>query len=167
MLKERLRDVRRLLPVLIGLLLVAGGLLGLLAFASGRDDPGVSAGAPEGPGVRESAPGDPPTSGDPAGSPPRREGRVTDEQLVAALALGNVALVYGTERPPPALVALRNDAAGPFRPDLASTGLAALLVRRPGVEGVQALAWQRRLETSDADDPLLRDFIDAWLGRGR
>ena len=167
MLKATLPPVRRALPILVGLVLVAGGLLGLLTLFNDRDSAGLSSEPAQGPGVREEQPGDPPTSGEVGGTKLEGEGTVSDAVLVDALAIGNVALVYGGAQPPPELVALRDDAIGPFDTGLAAAGQMVFLVRRPGIDGVQALAWQRRLETADPADPLLREFIDAWLGKGR
>ena len=158
--------VRRLLPVIIGVVIVAAGLFGLLLLFNGRDSAGVSAGAPAGPGVLEKQPGDPPTSGEPGEANLQAEGEVSDDVLVAALARGDVALVYGTPKPPPELVTLQEDATGPFDPELAAAGQMAFFVRRRGIEGVQALAWKRRLEVQSPADPQLREFVDAWVGRG-
>lgn len=159
--------MRRLLPVLVGIVIVVGGGLALLQLFNSRDSGEVGAGAaPEGPGVLETEPGDPPTSGEPGAARLRAEGDVPDDALVAGLAAGNVALVYGSAQPPAALERLRDETSGPFDPELAAGGLSVFLVRRPGVQGVQALAWQRRLEVADASDPQLTEFVDAWLGQG-
>jgi hypothetical protein len=160
--------VRRLLPVLVGIVIVVGGGLALLQLFNSRDSGEVGTGAtPQGPGAFEAEPGDPPTSGDPGVARLQTEGEVPDDSLVAALAAGNVALVYGSAQPPRALERLRDETSGPFDPELAAGGLSVFLVRRPGIEGVQALAWQRRLEVQDASDPQLGEFVDAWLGQGR
>lgn len=161
--------MRRLIPVLVGLVIVVGGGFALLALFNSRDSGEVGTGgsAPQGPGVLETEPGDPPTSGDPAGAELTAEGAVSDDALVAGLAAGNVALVYGTPKPPPELERLRDDTSGAFDPKLAATGLSVFLVRRPDVDGIQALAWERRLEVQDPSDPALTEFVDAWLGRGR
>ncbi len=119
----------------------------------------------QGPGALETAPGDPPTSGAKGGNL-QREGEVADPVLLRALATGDVALVYGTAKPPSALVELRDEATGPFDPELAAAGQMAFLVQRRGVTGIQALAWKRRLAVPNADDPRLREFIDTWLGKG-
>lgn len=160
--------MRRVLPVLLGVVVVAAGLIGLLAVFQERDSGEIAggSGAPQGPGVAETAPGDPPTSGTPGGNL-QREGAVPDPVLIRALATGDVALVYGTSQPPPELERLREEATGPFDPELAAAGQMALLVRREGVSGIQALAWKRRLEVDSPADPRLREFIDAWLGKGR
>ncbi len=56
---------------------------------------------------------------------------------------------------------------GPFDPGLAAAGQAVILARRPGVPGVVALAWRRKLEASGPDDPQLHEFAEAYLGPGR
>lgn len=160
--------MRRLLPVLVGVVIVVVGGLGLLLLFNGRDSGGIETGGEaQGPGVAETEPGDPPTSGEPGGKALRAEGDVDDATLVAALATGNVALVYGTPKPPPELVQLRDGATGPFDPELAAAGQMAFLVHRKGVAGVQALAWKRRLTVDAPSDPRLGEFIDAWLGKGQ
>lgn len=161
--------MRRLLPILAGIVIVVGGGLGLLTLFDSRDsgEVGSVGGASQGPGAFESEPGDPPTSGDAGGDGPRSEGEVGDDSLVAALAAGNVALVYGSQQPPRELERLRDRTSGRFDPDVAVAGLSVFLVRRPGLHGFQALAWQRRLATDDPADPDLTAFVDAWLGKGR
>ena len=158
--------MRRLIPVLVGIVLVVAGLIGLLAVFHNRDSAELKAETVQGPGTYEKAPGDPPTSGTPGGNL-QRERDVPDPVLVKALSLGDVALVYGTAQPPPELVQMRDDATGPFDPELAAAGQMAFLVRRPGTTGVQALAWQRRLIVPSAADPRLREFVDTWLGKGQ
>ena len=157
--------MRRLIPVLVGVVLVGGGLFGLLTIFSDRDEPDLAAETVRGPGVLETEPGDPPTSG-PQGGNLQREGEVPDPVLLRALATGDVALVYGSAKPPEELVQLREDATGPFDPELAAAGQMAFLVHRQGVTGIQALAWKRRLAVPSAADPRLREFIDTWLGKG-
>jgi hypothetical protein len=157
--------MRRLLPVLVGIVLVGGGLVGLLAIFHDRDEADLSAQTVQGPGVLETDPGDPPTSGAPGGNL-QREREVPDPELLRALATGDVALVYGTAQPPDELVRLRDDATGPFDPELAAAGQMAFLVHRRGVTGIEALAWKRRLSVPTAADPRLREFIDTWLGKG-
>jgi hypothetical protein len=158
--------MRRLLPVLVGIVLVGGGLVGLLALFHNRDEAGLSAQTVQGPGALESEPGDPPSFGTPGGNL-QREREVPDPALLRALATGDVALVYGTAHPPAELVQLREDATGPFDPELAAAGQMAFLVHRKGVTGIEALAWKRRLSVPSAADPRLREFIDTWLGKGQ
>jgi hypothetical protein len=158
--------MRRLLPVLVGVVLVAAGLIGLLAVFHKRDSADLDAQTVRGPGVLETTPGDPPTSGAPGGQL-QREREVPDAVLVRALATGDVALVYGTAQPPADLVQLREDLTGPFDPELAAAGQVAFLVHRKGIKGIEALAWKRRLAVPSASDPRVREFIDTWLGKGQ
>lgn len=166
----RLRRVRRLAPVLVGLLLVAGGIYGLLALFSGRDSSQLSApAAAQGPGTleNEDGGGSPPTAGSPGGGSLTGEIDVSDPALLHALAIGDVAFAYDAAKPPPALVRLRDDITGPFDPELAAAGQMVFLVRFKGVEGVEALAWRRRYRAAGPADPQLRAFVEAWLGKGR
>jgi Protein of unknown function (DUF3105) len=177
--------VRRSRQALIALAvagLASAACLALIVVLASRDSGGVS--TTTGPGTllpdhgdRRLPPGAPgPTSpaADPPASGPHHAARVTrdavalsDDQILTALALGNVVIAYDGARPPAALRRLQRDAAGAFTPDLAAAGQAVILDRRPGAGGVIALAWRRRLRTSDPADPRLRDFVDAWLGEGR
>jgi uncharacterized protein DUF3105 len=149
----------------------------LITILANRDEGSV--GGAEGPGVLEpdrgarhvgadapqtpaSPPNRPPTSG------PHRPEAVTrdraelsDDQLLEALHLGNVVIAYDGD--PPSGV---QDVSGPFDPELAAAGQAVILDRRPGVGGVVALAWRRRLVAKGPDDPQLREFAEAWLGQG-
>ncbi|MEA2125665.1 MAG: hypothetical protein QOI80_2447 [Solirubrobacteraceae bacterium] len=160
-----MRAMRRLLPVLVGIVLVGAGLFGLLALFHDRDSANLSARTAAGPGVLETTPGDPPTSGA-TGGDLQQEGEVENPVLLKALSIGDVALVYGSADPPAELTQVREDATGPFDPELAAAGQMAFLVHRKGVTGVQALAWKRRLEVPGPSDPRLREFIDTWLGKG-
>jgi hypothetical protein len=92
--------------------------------------------------------------------------RLSDDQLLAALATGDVVYMYGTRTPPPGLAALAAQMAPPFTPALAATGQAVVLARRPATTGVVALAWAHLLRAPDAGDPALRAFTQFWLGRG-
>jgi hypothetical protein len=110
---------------------------------------------------------EPPTSGPHIPAPIRRdESELSDNQLLQALSVGDVVLMYGSRRPPAGLARLATRLAGRFTRSLAASGLAVLLARRPGISGVTALAWTRMLRLGGVDAPLLREFTDAWLGRG-
>lgn len=116
-----------------------------------------------GPQTPASAPSEPPTSG------PHREAPVnadrtelSDDQILTALALGNVVIAY--EGTPPSRV--QDEVSGPFDPELAAAGQAVILAKRPGVGAPQALSWRRRLTASGPEDPKLREFAEAWLGQG-
>lgn len=109
----------------------------------------------------------PPTSGPHHLDPITQEQtELGDDQLLTALAAGNVVLMYGTKRPPPGLAALRSSIAAPFTPALAAAGQAVILARRPGIPGVLGLAWTRLIHVRAADDAQLRSFILFWLGQG-
>jgi Protein of unknown function (DUF3105) len=173
---ERLLIVAAALALSIGVIaLLSGGLL------AGRDSPGVS-GADNGPGVQFRDQGhavlqpgepkpiydsDPPTSGPHVPQGIVRNGsRLTNDQLLQALQVGDVVLMYGTRKPPNGLAALADGVAPPFTPALAASGGAIVLASRPGTEGVVGLAWTHMLRTGSAVDPALRDFAQFWLGRG-
>jgi hypothetical protein len=174
---ERALIVVASFAVAIGVIAVLSG--GLLA---GRDSPGVS-GAASGPGVafpdqgngqlkpgqtRPNYDSEPPTSG--AHIPAAiggNGGQITDDQLLQALSVGDVVLMYGTGKPPSGLAALA-DAVAPaaFSPALAATGQAVVLAYRPGTTGVFGLAWAHMVHVRSPTDPTLRSFAQYWLGRG-
>lgn len=165
--------------ILLGVVALGAGIFGLGRLFSARDDASIATGA-RGPGQVEPDAGrrhagaaerptaeDPPTSGPHRPTAVRRDAaRVSDDALLHALELGNVALVYSTSRPPAELLAIQDDVAGPFDAGVAAAGQSILLVRDPRVRGIQALAWRHRLRAQDAADPGLREFAEAWLGRG-
>ena len=170
---------RRWLAAVAGVLVIAAALIGIALFASSRDRSRVA--APEGPGealVNQCAEHRRPPAGfryatEPPASGPHRprlpageERRLSDDELLHALELGNVVVTYEGARPPRALETLRAEVAGPFDVELAAAGQAVLLVRHPAADGITALAWARRLRTRDAADPALRDFVEHWLGQG-
>jgi len=109
---------------------------------------------------------DPPTNGPHLPRLPTREQLANDDELLQALELGNVVIVYPSRRPPSALRKLQDDLAGPFDPELAAAGQAVILSRDPSIGQITALAWRHRLRADSADDPQLRAFADFWLGRG-
>ena len=173
---ERLAIVAASLAIAIGVIaLLSGGLL------AGRDSPGV-AGTDQGPGIAfrdqgnaELHPGEPrpaydsnpPTSGPHRPTPVVADrARLSDDQLLTALAAGNVVYTYGTRTPPPGLAAVAGAMAPPFTPALAASGQAVILARRPGTAGVIGLAWAHLLRASGPTDPALRSFTQFWLGRG-
>ena len=177
-----LRWAERLL-ILIVSLAIAVGVIALLSggLLAGRDNPGLygpgsqlgiqfhdqgdgllAAGAPA-PAYNSV----PPTSGPHRRVSITREGTtLSDNQLLTALAAGNVVLMYGTPRPPAGLRPLATSIAAPFTPALATAGQAVILARRPAIPGVLALAWTRLLHVRAESDPQLRSFTLAFLGRG-
>jgi hypothetical protein len=169
--------------IVIVSLVIAIAIIALLSggLAGTQDDPGVTGGQ-QGPGTaykdlgdlrlrpgqpRPTYDSDPPTSG--AHKPvnvTKDQATISDDQLLQALQVGDVVLLYGTRKPPPGLKALALRAAPPFTPALAATGGAVILARRPGTRGIVAAAWTHLLRAADASDPNLPTFIDYWLGRG-
>ena len=162
--------------------LVAGGAIALLSgFFAGQDAAGVS-GSGTVPGATFPDLGhkhlstgqldphynsDPPTSGAHVPAPISRDGAViSNDQLLEAVELGDVVVMYGSPGPPPGLESLVRATAYRFSPALAAAGQAVVLARRPGTQGLTALAWTHLLRVTSPDDPLLRDFIQYWLGRG-
>jgi hypothetical protein len=168
--------------ILVASLALSIGLIGLLSgFFAGRDPAGVAgAAATVGlkfrdlghahlqPGeLRAPYDSDPPTSGAHVPEPVLHGvGPLNNDQLLQALEVGDVVLVYGTSHPPAALKTLANNVGGSFSPALAAAGQAVILTPRPGTQGVTALAWTRMLRVRSAQDPLLAQFAQELLGRG-
>jgi hypothetical protein len=169
--------------VVIVSLVVAIAIIALLSggLAGTQDDPGVTGGQ-VGPGTAYRDLGDlrlrpgqprPPYNSDPPTSGSHKpvnvakdESTISDDQLLQALQVGDVVLLYGTRKPPPGLRALALRSAPPFTPALAATGGAVILARRSGTRGVVAVAWTHLLQAANASNPNLSAFINYWLGRG-
>jgi hypothetical protein len=171
--------------IVVASLALSFGLIAVLSgFFAGRDQAGVSGtpGTPTGPGSAfpdlghaHLKPGasdpaydsDPPTSGAHVPEPiTRDEARIDNNQLLQALEVGDVVLMYPTRKPPAGLRALARAEASPFTPALAAAGQAVILAQRPGVEGVVGLAWAHAASVRTASDPRLAAFVQFWLGRG-
>jgi hypothetical protein len=120
------------------------------------------------PGARHAAyTSDPPTSGPHVPRPLKRDGvRLTNDQLLSALELGDVVILYPTRALEPPLRRFADQLAGPFSAPLAAAGQAIVLDRDPRRGGITALAWRHLLRVSGAGDPALRDFANFWLGHG-
>jgi hypothetical protein len=158
--------LRRVLPWIVGAVLALAGIAAVGLFVSSRDDSKVVA-APDGPGQVQPEGSDPPASGPHEDALVTRDRRpITDDQLVGAVELGNVVILYDAPKPPPALVRLQEDVAGPFDAELAAAGQAVILARREGAGPATALAYERILRADDPADPELREFAEFWLGRG-
>lgn len=171
------------LAILVASLAVAFGLIALLSgFFQSRDTASLS---PSGStalgeqfksmGNTALAPGtlhpaynsDPPTSGPHVPEPvTTNEVQLNDDQLLTALAQGDVVIMYGTPRPPSVLLSLANSVAGTFKPSLAAAGQAVILSPRPGLQGYVGVAWTHLIRVGDPADPHLRSFASYWLGRG-
>jgi Protein of unknown function (DUF3105) len=175
------RVVERIAIGLASLVLSVGLILLLSGYFAGRDQAAVSASA-SGPGqafsdlghaalspgqARPSYNSNPPTSGPHVPEPVVRDGAtLNDDQLLQALQLGNVVVVYGSRQPPPGLAKFAQTVAPSFTPALAATGDAVILARRPGTAGLVALAWTHLLRVGSASDPQLGQFVSFWLSRG-
>ena len=175
--------MRRAAGVLAAFVVAAAAVVGLLAFLSSRDSAPVSR-TVRGPGREfpdqgsaRLAPGrrpprlydsDPPTSGAHVPTAVAHDAtRLSDDQVLTALAAGNVVLFYGSPRPPAPLRSLADSVAGPFDPALAQAGQAVILAMRPGTRGIIGAAWRRLLQVASPTDPSLRAFVEAWLDVGR
>jgi hypothetical protein len=109
----------------------------------------------------------PPTSGPHVPVAVTRDARrLSVDQLLSLLAAGDIVIDYGSRHPSARLRALADTLAGRFSPALAADGQAIVLARHPHTVGLLALAWTRIVQVSGARQPLLRQFIEAWLGRG-
>ena len=173
--------LERVAVVVASLALSIGLIVALSGYFAGRDQAGVS-GVPNGPGHAFADLGDaqlkpgqpppkynsnPPTSGAHLPEPVLTDGaELNDDQLLQALSLGDVVVMYGGPTPPPGLDALARKLAGPFTPALAAAGQAVILARRPGTRRVTGVAWTRMVQVSAAADPGLAQFVQFWLGRG-
>jgi hypothetical protein len=173
------------LAIVVAALALAVGLIALLSgFFAGRDQASL-AGRGSGPGLafrdlghallRPEQPragrvhynSNPPTSGPHVPEPIlHNEARLNDDQILEALELGDVVIVYGTRDPPPGLLAVARAVAPRFSPALAAAGQAVILAHRPHYAGLVVLAWAHLLRITGPADPRLRPFMQFWLGRG-
>lgn len=168
--------MRRLGLVAAGVVIAVGGLIALALAFNARDDAPLS-GAAEGPGEVQPDRGaghDGPAEVDglPTSGPHRPDlvtrdrRRLTDDQIIHALELGNVVILYDAPDPGTWLQRVQREVAGPFDAEVAAAGQAVILARRAGAGPATALAWRRILRTDDPRDPRLRDFAEEWLARG-
>jgi hypothetical protein len=169
--------LRRALLAVVGVAVAAGAVALVFFVVTGRDD-SLLAGA-QGPGdlqpnrgashagPAEPAGEDPPTSGT---HEPRLVTRdhapITDDQLIHALELGDVVILYDGREPAAALEQLQDELTAGFDAELAAAGQAVILARRAGAGPATALAWRRSLRVDDPAAPELREFTEHWLGRG-
>jgi hypothetical protein len=142
-----------LVAVIVALAAVGGGVL----LLQSRDDAGVEKAAGPGEKVGDRCPAKP--------APVTRDRRrLRRDQIQTALAEGNVVVFY-TERPPAELRRLQRDfTGGAFDAEIAAAGQAVILAEGPS--GFEARAWGRRLPVELGEDEALREFTEAWLGRG-
>lgn len=168
--------------VIMASLALSFGLIALLSGFFQTRDNGQLAGSFGGPGrhfrdlgdvtlrpgqLRPAYDSSPPTSGPHVVAVVTRDHQpLSDDQLLTALALGDVVMMYGNQSPPTALVALADRVAGPFTPALAAAGQAVILSRSAGLRGFIGLAWTEMIRVRRASDPQLARFAAYWLGRG-
>jgi hypothetical protein len=176
-----LKLLERFAILLVALALAAALIALLSGFFASRDQGSVSLGtsvtghrfrdlgdATLKPGQRHPAYDSvPPTSGAHLPEPVTRDQvRLNEDQLLQALAAGDVVIAYGPRRPPTGLMTLARALAPPFTPALARAGQAVILDWRPATVGLIGLAWAHTLRVRIPDDPRLREFAAFWLGRG-
>jgi uncharacterized protein DUF3105 len=168
--------------VILASLALSFGLIALLSGFFQSRDAGQLAGRAGGPGrhfrdlgdvtlrpgqLRPAYDSSPPTSGPHVLAVVTRDDQpLSDDQLLTALALGDVVIIYGGRRPPMPLIRLANTVAGPFTPVLAAAGQAVILSRSAGLSDFIGLAWTEMIRVRRASDPLLARFAGYWLGRG-
>jgi hypothetical protein len=160
--------LRRFGLVLVGVVIAVAGLIALAVAFNARDDAGLDDAAVQGPGeVQPEGGGEWPTSGEHETALVRRDRReLSDDQILTALEAGNVVILYDAPDPGTSLLRLQREVAGPFDAEVAAAGQAVILARRSGAGPATALAWRRVLQSEDSGDPQLREFAEAWLGRG-
>ena len=172
---ERLAIVLASLTLSIGVIALSSG------FFASRDSANISGAraqpgqgfpdqghAPLRPGqLRPVYNSDPPTSGPHIAEPVLLDNtELNNDQLLQALELGNVVIMYGQAVPPPALTAMVRSLAAPFTPALVRAGQAVILARRARTSGWIGLAWRRMVRVQTANDPRLHEFVQFWLGGG-
>jgi hypothetical protein len=154
--------MRRLLAAVLGALFVLVVVGGVILFLQSRDDAEVATPAGQ-PGPGEAVPG---RCANSPGLVPRDARPLSRDQLLHAVALGNVVLAYDSKRPPGALRELQRELTGRYDAELGAAGLAVILARQRGTDGILAVAWRRRLTVASPADSRLREFAEAWLGEG-
>ncbi|MFL5822242.1 MAG: DUF3105 domain-containing protein [Solirubrobacteraceae bacterium] len=176
-----MRLVERVAIILASLAL-SFGLIALLSGFFENHDNGNLTGTSSGPGrafrdmgdstltpgeLRPAYDSHPPTSGPHVlKAVTQDEAALSDDQLLSALAVGDVVILYGTRRPPSALTALARSVAGSFTPALAATGQAVILAPARRQMGLVGMAWAHMIRVPQATDPRLATFASYWLGRG-
>jgi hypothetical protein len=138
--------LRRIAEGVLVVVIAAAGVIGLLLFFEGRDQSTTGGG---GQPIAQAGPGTP----DPTAT----------SRLLRA---GNIELRYARAADRNALVALADEEAGTDTSALRALGGAVVVTHHPQPAPVIALAYQRRLRVTSARDPRLRDFVQAWLGKG-
>ena len=127
----------------LAVLVALAGTVGLIAFLQGRDEAEISGGGGREPGVE------------------------APSETAATLQRGNVLLTYREAADAAALRGLAEDIAGAAEPALVDAGQAVIVERRADQgERIVGHAYRRRIAAQTAQDPALREFVEAWLGQG-
>jgi hypothetical protein len=148
--------VRRVLGGLLIVVLSLAAVVAVVLILQSRDDAEVGSASGPGEKVEARCPDEP--AGIAHDSRP-----LTEDQIRQATSLGNVVLRYSGSRPPSGLRELQDELTGPYDAEIAAAGQAVILAAG-GDHGIEALAWGHRQRVSAADDPLLRTFVESWLG---
>jgi hypothetical protein len=178
--KSQTTALERLAIIVASLVLSIGLIAVMSGFFQSKDQAGVSG---SGPAIGQQFPdlgdahlqpgelrppynSDPPTSGAHVPLAIARDAtKLTTDQVLEALELGDIVIAYGDSKPPPELRTLQTSVAGPFTPALAAAGQAVVLWPRPGTNGFMGLAWTRMLHVRTAG-ALLKSFAERYLGKG-
>jgi hypothetical protein len=160
------------LKVVAAVVVALVAVTGLALLFASRDDSqvgGATAGLDRdlgsGHGSRADASAEFPTSGPHRPDLVTRDRRkLTNDQLLHALELGNVVVFYDSFDP--ALRRLQREVAGPFDAEIAAAGQAVILAPREGAGPATALAWRASLRARSATDPELLRFVEDRLGTG-
>jgi len=150
--------VRRVLGWLIAIVIALAAVGGGVLLLQSRDDAGVDNAAGPGRRVDDRCPARP-------ARVTRDRRKLSRDQVQTALAEGNVVIFYG-RRAPAELRALQRDyTGGAFDAEVAAAGQAVILAGN-GPRGYEARAWGRTLTAVSGETEKLREFTEAWLGRG-
>jgi hypothetical protein len=144
-----------LLAVVVALAVVGGGVL----LLQSRDDAEVQNAAGPGQRVNDRCP---------VRSVPvtRDRRKLSRDQVQTALAQGNVVIFYGVRALPELRNLQRDYTGGAFDAEIAAAGQAVILAANGRPIGYEARAWGRRLTVDSGEVGRLREFTEAWLGKG-
>lgn len=85
---------------------------------------------------------------------------------VVASGDGNVVVTYSDPAEGDALRELGEELGAPDTPELREAGLALIVRRDPGAQGIMATAGDETVRVDVPEDPRLSQFIERWLGQG-
>jgi hypothetical protein len=144
-----------LVAIVIALAAVGGGIL----LLQSRDDAGVEKAAGPGKKVEDRCPAH-------AAPVTHDRRKLSRDQIQTALAEGNVVILYGARVLPELRSLQREYTGGAFDAEIAAAGQAVILADNGLPMGYEARAWGRSLVVDYAEGEKLRDFTEAWLGKG-